>query len=205
MSSSFLDEDRFFGFSCPPMGLFTQVKNQLGSWILGEVLKDLGEVVLEPGSDCLLALRIRRRGEAAPHLQMKFGGYANSSSYELTRFREGASYFERAAAQLRDVPTRTFSSPASTTPGSGLLDNALSRLSKSIMGEILVDLGELEFDDHGRKLSLSVRRFPGKAPFLSLSITGLGDSFALQTTCFVECAELFHRAAAEMRTRNPAC
>jgi hypothetical protein len=204
MSGSFLDADSIFGFSCRPMGLFTQAKNRLGSWILGEVLKELGEAELEPGSGCSLALRIRRRGGASPHLQMKFSGGARSSSYEITRFRDGATYFERAAAQLRDVPTRTFSSPASTPPSSGLLDNALSRLSQSIMGEILVDLGELEFDDHGRKLSLSVRRFPGKAPFLSLRITGLGDSVALQTTCFVECAELFHRAAAEMRTRNPA-
>lgn len=172
------------------MGLLTHLKEKGATLLFGELITEAGSAPLEAGSDATLALSIRQRSNAAPHLQLSFNRVANKASYEITRLKEAIPYFERAARMLRQSAASATGSLGREETSPAWLTAPFDRLKDEIFGEVLVDLGNLEMDDHGRELSLSIRRFPKKPPFLYLRITSVGDKFVLQTSSWGPLAQL---------------
>lgn len=181
------------------MGLFSKLKSGMSTFVFGELIAKVGSARLEEDSDYALTLAIRKRSKSAPHLQMDFGSAERSSSYQLTRLQDAIPLFERVATRLQQpIPMPQEKLPGATVP-KGFFAGIQQKLSHSIFGEIIADLGEMEMDDHGRRLNLSLRRFPNKTAFLYLKIISTGDSFSLQTDAFAPLAQLLQRAATEMR------
>ncbi len=80
-----------------------------------------------------------------------------------------------------------------------LIQKTQAAVTKYTVGELLVDLGTMTIDEHGRDLSLAIRQFPGKPPHLSFKYSNNGghDWFAVE--CSSAWADQLERAAQEMR------
>lgn len=181
------------------MGLLTNLKQKGATLLFGDLITEAGSAPLEAESDATLALSIRQRSNAAPHLQLSFNRVGNRASYEITRLKDAIPYFERAAEALRQSAASTPGSVAREESPPPWLTAPLDRLKDEIFGEELADLGTLEMDDHGRELSLSLRRFPKKPPFLYIRITSVGDKFVLQTSSYALLAQLLANAVPLLR------
>jgi hypothetical protein len=80
----------------------------------------------------------------------------------------------------------------------GLFSSIKAKIVKSFTGDLITDFGPLAIDEHGRQLSLSIRRYPGKPAHLQLKYTG-GENVYFQITRTREWADQFERVAQEMR------
>jgi len=72
-------------------------------------------------------------------------------------------------------------------------------VTKYAVGELIVDLGSMTIDEHGRDLSLSIRQFPGKPPHLSFKFYSNGGYEWFAMDCTTASADQLERAVQEMR------
>jgi len=83
------------------------------------------------------------------------------------------------------------------------IEKTKAAVIKHTVGELLVDLGTMTIDEHGRDLSLAIRQFPGKQPHLAFRYCNNGghDYFAVE--CSSAWADQLERAAKEIRKHLP--
>lgn len=81
----------------------------------------------------------------------------------------------------------------------GIFSTLKAKFVTAIMGELITDFGTLPTDQHGRAMSLSIRRYPGQEPHLQVKYGGRGDSHHFQIACSSAWAEQLERVAQEMR------
>jgi len=80
----------------------------------------------------------------------------------------------------------------------GVFKNIKESFKTQLLGELVTDLGT--HDTGGlKKLSLSIRRRPGKRPYLQLQWHGGGESDYRIIVCSHEWAEQVEKIAQEMR------
>ena len=81
----------------------------------------------------------------------------------------------------------------------GIFSNLKDKLTTTMMGELVTDLGALPIDENGKTVSLSIRQHSGKRPHLQVKLAepGAADYFAIP--CSREWADQFENIAREMR------
>ena len=81
----------------------------------------------------------------------------------------------------------------------GLFKAITDQVKTKLFGELVADLGTLSTDEHGRQLSLSIRRRSGKRPHLQVKWEGREETDYREIVCSREWAEQFEKVAQEMR------
>ena len=82
------------------MGLFTDIKEGLATKFLGKLIADLGP--LQTGDDSkTITFKIRQYPGKPPHLVFRQQWGGNGSCFLITRMRECADHFEKAALEIR--------------------------------------------------------------------------------------------------------
>jgi hypothetical protein len=73
-----------------------------------------------------------------------------------------------------------------------------TRVVDRMMGRLVVDLGTLTTDEHGRRMGLSIRQYEGRPAHLQVRYES-GEVEYFQITRMREWADQFERVAQEMR------
>ena len=81
----------------------------------------------------------------------------------------------------------------------GFFANIKNKLTTTLMGELITDLGALPIDDSGREISLAFRRHPGRPAHLQVKLASAGETHHFQIHSSPKWADQFERVAREMR------
>jgi hypothetical protein len=81
----------------------------------------------------------------------------------------------------------------------GLFSTIKDKVTTKLQGELITDLGTLPVDEHGKEISLSIRRHSGKRPHLQLKLAETGAADYFQIPCSREWADQLEKVASEMR------
>jgi hypothetical protein len=81
----------------------------------------------------------------------------------------------------------------------GLFSRLKSKVVRTFIGDLVADLGTLAIDEHGREISLSIRRRPGRPAHLQVKLASDDETNHFQITRMREWADHFERVAREMR------
>ena len=79
------------------------------------------------------------------------------------------------------------------------VSNIKSRLAKSLLGDLVADLGSFPIDDSGGQVEMSIRRHEGKPPHLQFKISSGGNTRYTQVARMSEWADQVERVAREVR------
>jgi hypothetical protein len=77
--------------------------------------------------------------------------------------------------------------------------NIKDRVAKSILGDMVADLGSFPIDESGGQIAMSIRRHEGKPPHLQLKITSGNNTRYTEVQRISEWADQVERAAHEVR------
>ena len=86
----------------------------------------------------------------------------------------------------------------------GFLTEITSKVTTQQMGELLTDLGTLPIDQHGREISLALRRHPGQPAHLQVKLVSNGEAHYFQIPCTPKWADQLGRVAQEMKKHTKA-
>ena len=86
----------------------------------------------------------------------------------------------------------------------GFLTEIRSKVTTQQMGQLLTDLGTLPIDQHGREISLALRRHPGQPAHLQIKLLMNGEAHHFQIPCTPEWAAQFERVAQEVKKHTNA-
>jgi hypothetical protein len=86
----------------------------------------------------------------------------------------------------------------------GFFSAIKEKVATKLQGELVTDLGTLPIDEHGKEISVSIRRHSGKKPHLQVKLTETGASDYFQIPCSREWADQFEKIAREMRRQIDA-
>lgn len=81
----------------------------------------------------------------------------------------------------------------------GLLNTIKDKITSTLVGDLITDIGTLPVDGAGRQLSLSIRRCPGRKPHLQFKWEGCREVDYRQIECSDEWAQQFEKVAQEMK------
>jgi hypothetical protein len=86
----------------------------------------------------------------------------------------------------------------------GLFSTIKDKLTKQLLGELVVDLGTLPLDKLGSELSIEIRRRAGGPPHLQMKLTRTDEVGYFQIPCSREWAHQFDKVAKEIRRQLDA-
>jgi hypothetical protein len=86
----------------------------------------------------------------------------------------------------------------------GLFSSIKDKVTTTLQGELVSELGTLPIDDEGREISLSIRRHSGKKPHLQVKLAATGGADYFKIPCSRAWADQFEKVAGEMRKQSDA-
>ena len=81
----------------------------------------------------------------------------------------------------------------------GLISAIKAKVTTTLMGELVADLGTLPIDAHGGEISLSIRRHAGRQPHLQVKVARKNEAEYFQIVCSRDWAAQFEKVAGEIR------